>query len=165
MADPRKEEAQLPDPQPFVTFNFDIEITVTGISDRVCSAAFSECDGLEMKMEPKTIQEGGNNACQHHLVGPVTYGTLSLKRGMTTNFDLWKWFESTQNSLAGRRQRADADVIIYTSEAAQKEVAAHFLLTRCLPTKLKVPALSAKDGQIAIEEMEIAYETLKLKIE
>ena len=35
-------------------------------------------------------------------------------------------------------------------------------LTGCLPVKLKVPALNAREGGVAIEEMEIAYETLKL---
>lgn len=148
---------------PFMTFNFAVEIQLSGISDMVCSAAFSECDGLEMTMEPKTIREGGNNSRQFHLVGPVSYGTLSLKRGMTTNFDLWKWFDSTQSGLEGRRRRADADILLYSTDPRQQKVVAKFRITGCLPTKLKVPALSAKDGEIAIEEMEIAYETLELK--
>jgi hypothetical protein len=29
--------------------------------------------------------------------------------------------------------------------------------------KVKAPALNAKDGQIAIEELQVAYETLTLK--
>jgi phage tail-like protein len=37
-----------------------------------------------------------------------------------------------------------------------------FRLERCLPVKLKAPALNAKDGQIAIEELQIAYETMRL---
>ena len=38
-----------------------------------------------------------------------------------------------------------------------------FKLTDCLPLKIKAPALNAKDGTIAIEEMQIAYESLTLK--
>jgi hypothetical protein len=37
-----------------------------------------------------------------------------------------------------------------------------FVLTGCLPLKLKAPALNAQDGTVAIEEMQIAYETLSL---
>ena len=38
-----------------------------------------------------------------------------------------------------------------------------FLLSRCVPVKLKAPALSGKDGMVAIEEFQLAYETLTLK--
>jgi hypothetical protein len=27
-----------------------------------------------------------------HLLGQVNYGQVTLKRGMTASFDLWKWF-------------------------------------------------------------------------
>ncbi len=37
---------------------------------------------------------------------------------------------------------------------------ARFQLMRCMPVKLKAPALNAKDGQVAIEELQIVYETL-----
>jgi len=33
-----------------------------------------------------------------------------------------------------------------------------YQLHRCLPIKFKAPALNAKDGQIAIEEFQLAYE-------
>ena len=38
-----------------------------------------------------------------------------------------------------------------------------FLLTRCVPVKLKAPALNAAAGGVAIEELQLAYETLSLK--
>jgi len=146
---------------PFIAFNFAIAISIAGISNTICSAAFSECDGLEMTMEPKTLREGGNNTRQFHLAGPVSYGTLTLKRGMTKNFDLWKWFELVNKNTTNRRLRADAEVLVIT--AARDEIPVmQFHLTRCLPIKLKAPALNAKDGGIAIEEMQIAYETLTL---
>ena len=145
---------------PFTTFRFTVEIDVKGVSNQLCQASFSECDGLEMTMQPKTIREGGNNSQQIHLAGPVSYGQLTLKRGMTSNFELWDWFDtvlqSGQNGL-----RANAVVTMMTSDGTKKQ--ASFALTKCLPVKLKVPALNAKDGLIAIEEMQIAYETLSLK--
>ena len=35
---------------------------------------------------------GGVNDRQIHLIGPVTYSQLTLKRGMTSNLQLWQWF-------------------------------------------------------------------------
>ena len=78
---------------PFTTFNFLVEIEVRDVSAKIASASFSEVDGLEMSIEPKTIREGGNNGGPVHLVGPVGYGQLTLKRGMTADRDLWRWFE------------------------------------------------------------------------
>jgi hypothetical protein len=37
------------------------------------------------------------------------------------------------------------------------------VLSRCIPVKLKSPALNAKDGVVAIEELQIAYEQFELR--
>ncbi len=143
---------------PFTTFNFSIEINVEGVAPKVCNAAFSECDGLDMTMEVKTIREGGNNGRQIRLSGPISYGQLTLKRGMTANFDLWDWFNKT---VSDPTVRADAIVVLLAADGNTER--ARFILSRCVPVKLKAPALNAKDGVIAIEEMQLAYESLKLK--
>ncbi len=143
---------------PFTTFNFAIEINVPSISSNVCNAAFSECDGLEMTMDVKTIREGGNNGTQIRLTGPMNFGQLTLKRGMTANFDLWDWFDAMLTNVA---LRADAEVILFAGDGKTERV--RFILKRCMPTKLKAPALNAKDGMVAIEELQLTYESLKLK--
>lgn len=142
---------------PFTTFNFSVEINRGTDGEPLVNAAFSECDGLEMSMEVKTIREGGANDRQIRLNGPVSYGQLTLKRGMTKSFDLWKWFHDTVDEP---RLRANADVVMLAADGTTEQV--RFRLERCLPVKLKAPALNAKDGQIAIEELQIAYETLRL---
>lgn len=166
--------------RPFSAFNFEIQIdlpfertsetegarqqsqtnTAEGAGqqteDYICKATFSECSGLEMSIAPKTIREGGNNSRQIHLMGPVGYGQLSLKRGVTPNMDLWDWFEIVQTE---RAFRADAHVIVKSPNRHDNNI--HFELTGCLPLKLRAPALNAKDGSLAIEEMQIAYETLR----
>ncbi len=142
---------------PFMAFNFAVEIKVEGVAMQICDAAFAECDGLEMTMDVKTIREGGNNGKQIRLTGPMSYASLTLKRGMTETFDLWKWIELLQTNPD---VRADAEVVVFS---ADKQVKAKFLLTRCVPVKLKAPPLNAKDGGVAIEELQLAYESLKLK--
>ena len=142
---------------PFTTFNFSVEINRGTDGEPLVNAAFSDCDGLEMSMEVKTIREGGGNDRQIRLNGPVSYGQLTLKRGMTKSFDLWKWFHDTVDEP---RLRADADVVLLAADGTTEQV--RFRLERCLPVKLKAPALNAKDGQIAIEELQIAYETMRL---
>ena len=111
-------------------------------------------------MTPKSIREGGNNSRQIHLAGPVSYAQLTLKRGMTATFDLWDWF--ARAAVPGEKdQRGDALIKMMSSDG--RRVDASFALTRCLPTKIKAPALNAMDGLVAIEEMQLAYETMRLK--
>jgi phage tail-like protein len=141
---------------PFTTFNFSVEINRGQSGGPLAAAAFSECDGLEMTMDVKTIREGGSNDRPIRVNGAVNYSNLTLKRGMTSNFDLWTWF---QDSIADPRLRADAEVVMLAADGTKEQ--ARFQLSRCVPVKLKAPALSAKDGTVAIEEIQIAYEALK----
>lgn len=154
---------------PFSTFNFRVALRIEGASADVCKAEFSECDGLEMTMEPKTIREGGNNGRQIHLVGPVSYSQLTLKRGVTQDLGLWDWFERTMVD-GGRGLRASGRVEILSVDRsgggeeggdADPPVVYGFVLTGCVPIKVKAPAMNGKDGGLAIEEMQIAYETMR----
>jgi phage tail-like protein len=143
---------------PFTNFNFAVEIDVKGVSQKLlCNAAFSECDGLEMTMEVKTIREGGNNGEQIRLTGPLSYGQLSLKRGMTADFDLWDWFSAVLRP-GGVKLRGSATVVVFAQDGVTER--ARFILKRCLPVKLKAPPLNAASGGIAIEELQLAYESL-----
>lgn len=147
---------------PYTAFRFQVELSlaqsVPGINGLVCRGAFSECDGLEMTMEPKPIREGGNNQEQPHLMGPISYGQLTLKRGMTSNRDLWNWFAAAGRT--GRKSTANGKVII--ADATGKS-GITFVIENCLPVKLRGPALNGKDGQIAIEEMQLVYSRLSIR--
>jgi phage tail-like protein len=157
---------------PFSTFNFVVSLTIENapvalkLANPLCYSEFSECDGLEMTMEPKTVREGGNNTQVIHLVGPVNYGNLTLKRGMTFNQDLWKWFQSAAGHSAStaikRGMTATAEIIVKRKAAgngnvSSKEEQIVYTLHDCLPIKIKGAPLNAKDGIIAIEEVQIAY--------
>lgn len=139
---------------PFTAFNFSVEIVPDGASAPLVSAAFAECDGLEMTMEVKTIRAGGSNDRQIRLAGPAAFGQLTLKRGMSDDsFDLWSWMS---DCIADPGKRAQATIVLYAADGTTER--ARVLLQRCLPVKLKAPALNAKDGAIAVEELQIAYE-------
>jgi phage tail-like protein len=146
--------------EPFIAYNFLVEINVPAIATVLCQAAFSECDGLEMTMDVKTIREGGNNTRQIRLIGPANYGVLTLKRGMTANYDLWDWFDAQQQG-SPKQLRSDlrGETKVTMLSVDRKETAI-FTLRSCLLTKLKAPPLNAKDGVVAIEELQLTYESM-----
>jgi phage tail-like protein len=140
---------------PFSAFNFSIEITKDGDASPLCAAAFSDCDGLEASMEVKTIREGGANWRQLRLTGPLTFGNLTLKRGMTSTTDLWDWFDAISSDPS---LRASAVIVVLAADGTTERT--RFVLERCVPVKVKAPALNAKDGTVAIEELQLAYESM-----
>ncbi len=149
---------------PFINFNFHIQLNILnatglGMSSPLCSMEFSELDGLEMSMEPKTVKEGGNNTAVVNFVGRTSYSNLTLKRGMTKNLDLWKWFAAASGET-NRGLRASGVVLV--KDAAGAKTVMRYELFGCLPIKIKAPTYNAKDGGIAIEELQIAVNSFKV---
>jgi len=124
------------------------------------------CDLLLLRrLRLLLIQPAEEGALPRPGTGPYAVATqedgqLTLKRGMTAGFDLWKWFAKV-GSDGWRGVRATAEVVVLSSDG--KRVDARFVLSGCLPVKLKAPALNALSGQVAIEEMQLVYETMKLR--
>jgi hypothetical protein len=52
-------------------------------------------------------------------------------------------------------------VVVFAAD--HKNELVRFQLKKCLIAKLKAPALNAKDGVVAIEEMQLTYESLTLE--
>ena len=141
---------------PFVSFKFHVSIEVNALGELpmpLCSAAFAECTGIEATLETRTLREGGNNAVQFVLPAQMSYGQVSLKRGMTETLDLWRWFQMVAQQ---GRHTARAQVQVKVCNADDTP-GVTFVLFDCLPVKIKAPTLAARDGGIAIEEMTMAY--------
>ena len=128
-----------------------------GTEVNICSGAFAECSGLEATMEPKVIKEGGGNYGAVQRVGPVTFATVVLKRGMTQTRHLWEWFALVASGASPYRldarieMRNFADVAVLT-----------WLLENALPVKFKAADLNAKGSEIGVEELHLAHEGLRL---
>lgn len=146
---------------PYVNFRFEVVLTlnepVAGVGDPVCSAAFAECSGLQVSMQPQSFNEGGANTQQTHLKNPVSYGQLSLNRGMTANRDLWAWMEAA--GTPGIDARASGTVKVFNPDGGTAVV---FKLFDCLPLSLSGPSLNARNGDIAVEELQLSYGRLAI---
>jgi phage tail-like protein len=147
---------------PYTAFRFEVVLNLDDpppeITNPVCNAAFSDCSGLEMSMQPKEVRQGGDNGRVFHLPGQVSYGQLTLQRGMTANLQLWNWMAAAIKP--GRNNKAQGEVTMFEADGTARLV---FVLEDCLPVKVSGPTLNAKDGLIAIEQMQLVYATLTLR--
>jgi phage tail-like protein len=165
------------DPQLLRSFRFDVALlkSVTGESGSqapndspsgtdLADGAFQECSGLEVEMDVQEYLEGGRNDGVIKRVGRAKYSPIILKRGMLypssgmANMDLWMW---VQGVVAGERPAPRYDGIITVMSSGDK-VSATWVFDRGLPMKISGPQLNAKTGEVAIEELHIAHEGLRL---
>jgi phage tail-like protein len=122
----------------------------------LCSGAFAECSGIEATMEVKVIKEGGSNYGPAQRVGPVTFATVILKRGMTTTRHAWTWFDLVARR-GGYAHRLAATITMF--DLAGEGVVA-WRLEKALPVKFKAADLNAKSTEVGVEELHLVHEGL-----
>jgi phage tail-like protein len=136
--------------------------------DGLGNGGFQECAGRDVELDVQEYQEGGRNDAVVRRVGRAKYSNLVLKRGMlvpdgTGQVDraLWQWL---QGIASGVRPVARYDGLVQVMDAAGEHVLATWEFDRGLPAKLAGPQLNAQTGQIALEELHIAHEGLRLVV-
>jgi phage tail-like protein len=150
------------DPEyPFSLYRFHVEFRRKTDNDvSLAHSAFSECSGLEATMEPKVIKAGGVNYGAFQRAGRVTFATVVLKRGITRNRDLWKWF-SHVNERGKLAFRLDVKIVVFGHAADESSPPSLTVqLARALPVKFKSGDLNARTTDVGIEELHLAHEGL-----
>lgn len=148
------------------TFRFAVTLTrVTGEGPRTLGdGGFQEVSGLDVEMEVKDYQEGGRNDAVVRRLGRAKFQPLVCKRGMfgpaggDAQPELWQWF---QDVVGGVRpvDRYDGSVVVQDQQGRPMATWEFF---RAVPAKLVGPQLNAKTGEVAIEELHLAHEGLRL---
>ena len=133
--------------------------------DRLGDGGFQDCSGLEIEMDVQEYLEGGRNASVVRRVGRAKYQNIVLKRGMfytsgRVNAELWTWL---QDVVAGVRPVTRYDGLIEVMSVGET-VVARWEFDRGLPQRVRGPELNGKTGEIAIEELHIAHEGLRLVV-
>ncbi len=134
---------------------------------RLGNGGFQECTGLDLETDLSEHLEGGRNDGLVRGIGRLKLQPLVLKRGMliatpggTADSGLWDWLlgiVSREKPLA----RYDGDVEVLDPTGSR--TVAHWHFTRGLPLKVAGPSLNARTGEIAMEELHIAHEGLRLE--
>ena len=142
----------------------DIAAESAGGAERT-DGAFQEVSGLEVELDITDHLEGGRNDGVIRRVGRARYVPLVLKRGMffspqgTLDTQVWSWLQSI---AAGTRPIPRYDGLVEVYGRNTGEVVATWQFERGVPARVRGPELNAKTGEVAIEELHIAHEGLRL---
>jgi phage tail-like protein len=137
-----------------------------GADEPLCEGAFAEVGGLEAAMEPKTIREGGANYGAHQRAGPVSFATVTLKRGMTPARDLWHWWSlfAGAGTPDGSTRSNGAFAHRLTVRITLLDLAGtpvlQWRLERAMPVKFKAAEFNARTADVGIEELHLVHEGL-----
>lgn len=112
---------------------------------------FSECSGLSVEYEVFEIQEGGLHGFVHKRRGRAKHPNLVLKRGITHEEALLKWFSECQE----KTERKDLTLSLMGPDARPVR---QWGMARAFPIKWVGPNFNAGSSNVATETLEIVHE-------
>ena len=142
----------MPDPleNPLVAFKFGLEIEgkLTGYFLSV-SGVGSESEVIEHKI----VSETGETIIQK-IPGRLTWTDVTLKRGVTSNIDVWNW---RQQVVEGKIDDARTNCSIVAYNQANEEIA-RWNFENAWPSKVTGPEMDAGGTDYMVEEITIVHE-------
>jgi phage tail-like protein len=135
-------------PDPVAELRFKVEVQGVSIG------RFSECTGISVEIETKDYMEGGSNEYVHKLPTRIKYPNVVLKRGVTHEDALLKWFWESRFSV----QRRDMTISLMGPGA---KLVRTWAFLNAYPVKWTGPNLNAGSNQIATETLEVVHNGLR----
>jgi phage tail-like protein len=116
---------------------------------------FSDCGGLGVEYDVFPWEEGGLNDYVHQLRGRARYPKLTLKRGVTHEDALLKWFMDCRD----RAKRFDVTVTLMSHD---NQTVRSWTFLNAFPSKWTGPTFNASSNKVAVETLEIVHEGFKV---
>lgn len=153
-------------PEILTRSRFYLELKLDKSDDRV-DGVFMDCSGFQVTQEAIEIAEvtpqkwGKDGKSLGRVVktkipGNVSYGNVTLKRGLTISMVMWNWLAEVQRG-DWAKQRRDGSLSIYNQAG---EIKFRFEFKRAWPSAYKIADVETTGTDYEIEEVEIVVEEL-----
>ena len=139
------------DPLVSAYFAIDLAGGATGFFTEV-SGLGSETEIVEMK-----IMGENNTEIVRKIPGRLKWGDITLKRGITTNMDMWDWRKMVEDG-AVNSARKNGSIMMFDQEGTE---VARWNFEKGWPSKISGPAPKSDGNEIAIEELTIVHEFIE----
>jgi phage tail-like protein len=137
-------------PEPLRSYNFSLEI------DAKNEGYFTHCSGLGMRVNHIAYREGGGGLTVHRLSGPVEYGEVVLKYGLTQSRTLWDWLMS---AASGAPQRKNVSILMQKPDGTGEDV--RWNLIDAWACEWRGAPLEGLGREIAIETLVLVCEKIE----
>ena len=119
-------------------------------------ACFSECSGVGAEIDKEVYLEGGANDQQRIILKHTRFPDVTLKRGITDDATFSNWFSEIFNQ---QTQRRNVNILVFNQAGVLMR---SWTLVGAIPVAWRTPNLEADGSSVAIEELTLAFEGLKV---
>ncbi|MGB3182875.1 MAG: phage tail protein [Cyclobacteriaceae bacterium] len=139
---------------PPVGFNFlvrfeGLETKYPGIPD----VGFQSVEGLSTEVGVEEYSEGGENRYAHRMPNPVSYGNLTMKRGLLIGSSLIGWFRDATELFEFEAH----DVLVMLLNRQLIPIQAWNFIN-AWPVKWDIEGMNAEENGIMAESIEFTYQ-------
>jgi phage tail-like protein len=135
---------------PYRAYNF--KVVIQGVTE----GHFTECSGLNLRVEPIRYREAGNNQIVHAVPGRVEYGDVTLRYGLTSSRELWDWMMA---SARGAAERKNVSILMLDNEGSNELM--RWDLINAWPSELETAHLDASSNEAAIQQLTLAFDSIE----
>jgi phage tail-like protein len=153
MSDSRRADRDSLWPQPTSRF----KVSLRGDGD---PALFEDASGLESETQIITKRPSSQESepGKIHMAGLGKVGSIVLRNGtVSPESPLWEWFD--QGNAKSTRRRAITIELVDDSDRP----ATRWILGNAWPTQVSSYGVESEGNEVAVESVEIAYETMEIQ--
>lgn len=127
--------------------------------DGISLGQFQEVGGISIErsvIEHRATLPGGQEVIRK-LPGPVKYGDVTLKRGMTDDSSLYDWIKEVVEGKVDSARR-NGSIVEYDTQYSE---VARWNFTNAWPQKWEAPSHKANANEIAVESVTLTVESIE----
>ena len=131
---------------------FSFKVNVEGIMG-VNEGSFQEVSGLNVKITPKNVEEGGENRFIHRFPTPPNYENLILKRGMLIGSPLIAWARTSFELFTFFPKIVNLNLLDQTGAPISS-----WMFVNAYPVAMKMSEFKAQENTLVVETMELCFD-------
>jgi phage tail-like protein len=131
---------------------FSFRVEVDGIKG-ANEGSFQEVSGLNVKITPKDVEEGGENRFVHRFPTPPKYDNLVLKRGMLVGSALTTWARKSLLSFTFTPKIVNLSLLDEKGDPLST-----WRFINAYPVALKISDFKAQENAIVVETFELCFD-------
>ena len=97
----------------------------------------------------------GGSTTVHRIPGPVDYGEVTLRYGLTSSRELWDWFMA---GLQGQVDRRNVSILMLSTDGSTEVM--RWDLIDAWPSEWRGTPLDALAREVAIESVTLVFESI-----
>ena len=141
-------------PDPLEGSNFIVDFAGTD------DASFSHVDLPVALLDEVAYRSGDDRANEpRKQPGLASYSHLVLSRGLTTNLDLWNWWEAARNG----DPTVDRNVVVRLLDGTRQLVLT-WQFRNAFPVVYRLSPLDAASSDLVIETVELAFDSMDVEV-